>query len=85
MAIEWPDTTQQQKCDADFIAAANPQTILSLISELERAREALKFYATYSPRQHPEGYYEIHAAPGEGGEVRFGTKARQTLEQMKVK
>lgn len=50
-----------------------------LIAEVERLRSALKFYATYSPRYHPDGFYEIHVAPGEGGEVKFGTFARQAL------
>lgn len=51
--------------------------------EVERATKAavkgLEFYATYSPRMHPDGMYEIHVAPGEGGEVRFGTLARKLV------
>ncbi len=45
-----------------------------------RLKEVVDFYATFSPRQHPEGYYEINNKPGEGGEVPFGTKAREALK-----
>ncbi len=54
----------------------------NLEEKLKLAVSALKFYATYSPRQHPEGYYEIHVAPGEGGEVRFGTLAKEALAKL---
>ena len=47
---------------------------------LQVATRAIKFYATYQPRQHPEGYYEIHIAKGEGGENRFGYFAKEALE-----
>lgn len=56
--------------------------LLSAHEKLEKARVALRFYGTYSPRQHPEGFYEIHVAPGEGGEVRFGTRAREALKEI---
>jgi hypothetical protein len=50
-------------------------------AKVQKLVRALEFYAIYSPRQHPEGFYEIHVAPGEGGEVRFGTLARKILEE----
>lgn len=50
--------------------------------QVQLLEDALKFYGTFSPRQHPEGYYEIHISPGMGGEDRFGTKARQALESL---
>lgn len=65
---------------------------LKLQTSLTEAREAcrkmagaLEFYGTFSPRQHPEGFYEIHVSPGVGGEDRFGTKARETLADPLVK
>lgn len=59
--------------------------IKSLAEIIEKQSEALAFYATFSPRQHPEGYYEIHIAPGEGGEVRFGKRAREVEDEVKAR
>jgi hypothetical protein len=55
------------------------------LAKAQAMQQALEFYATYTPRQHPEGYYEMHVAPGEGGEVRFGTFARLTLAKWRGK
>lgn len=55
------------------------------LAKAQAMEQALEFYATYTPRQHPEGYYEMHVAPGEGGEVRFGTFARLTLAKWRGK
>ena len=56
-----------------------------LEKENAKLREALEFYATFSPREHPEGFYEIHIAPGECGEIRFGTRARTALKEVEGK
>jgi hypothetical protein len=61
-------------CDNPSVQAVCDLALLAL-----DAREVLEFYGTYSPRFHPDGFWEIHVAPGEGGEVRFGTRARQLL------
>lgn len=69
------------RADAAHISNCSPDTIGPLLEELLEARQIARFYGTFSPRLHPEGYYEIHVAPGEGGEVRFGTRAREYLRK----
>lgn len=53
--------------------------VLEVETEIKILRDALEFYATYSPRHHPDGYYEINIQRGEGGEVKFGTIAKRAL------
>lgn len=81
-AINTPDFIQKsfilRSCD---IAPAAVEELLAAREQLQKFREVLKFYATYSPRYHPDGFWEIHIAEGEGGEVRFGNRARRCLAE----
>jgi hypothetical protein len=65
------------------IANNDPATSATIYEALRRAERALDFYATYKPRQFPEGYYEINVAPGEGGHVKFGTLADEGLTYLR--
>ncbi len=67
--------------DACFIAAASPSTVLALLSRLERAEEALRFYA--EPKHYNSGGapgYARKSFNGESTEYDFewneGDKAR---------
>jgi len=64
-------------------------TLRRKIDELEKklaeAVEALRFYSIYSPRQFPEGYYEICIEEEVGGHNRFGTMASKTLKSLEEK
>ena len=64
------------------LSAKEAMLILDLKAKYQKAKRTLDFYATYSPFQFPEGYYEICIEKGVGGHNRFGTLARQTLAEL---
>ena len=66
----------------EYVLACEPKAIKRLVDSYLKAVEVIYFYGTYQPRQHPEGYYEIHISPGMGGEDRFGTRAREFLRSV---
>ena len=43
-----------------------------LLHENKVLREAVEFYATFTPHQFPEGYYEICIEEGMGGIINLG-------------
>ena len=69
----------------DSIIAEQQKKIDALEKKLAEAVEALRFYSIYSPRQFPEGYYEICIEEGIGGHNRFGTIASKTLKSLEEK
>lgn len=90
--MRWPinDTQDNFIDDADFIATANPQTILSLIAQVRRYRKALEFYAepfTWVSNSGKVGINPIdfdgENIPGTAGAHRFcsGRKARNALKE----
>lgn len=56
--------------------------LTDLKAKYQKVKRTIDFYATYSPFQFPEGYYEICIEKGVGGYNRFGTLARKTLAEL---
>jgi hypothetical protein len=67
------------KHDMAFINAANPQTVLQLLDDLEIAREALEFYADSSK------WKESTVEPMKSLGFKPSMLAQQALERMKLK
>lgn len=67
---------------AEYIAACSPDVILSLISKLNIAREALEFYADKDNWDEENGLGQTPSC-WDGGAVDLGDRARKALEELK--
>lgn len=65
------------KLNLDFIALANPQTVLELVAQLESARAVIQFYAQTPPNS---GIIERQINGGEY--LPLGTTARAWLDEV---
>lgn len=63
-----------EPCDAEYIAAANPETILELIDRIEKLEEVLKWYAE------EERYFDPRLTPA--AMMDCGQRAREALNNL---